>query len=162
MPNLLKIAVIVVMGVLSTAAIANEAADATRPMQEIKESDIVYRDDPAFAKGAQTAVLVGDPKKPGLFILRLKMVPGFVVQPHTHPVFETVTVLKGKMGSGMGEKADLTKGKLLGIGAVLALPAKHPHYVWAADEEVVLQVVANGPFDINYINPADDPRLKKN
>lgn len=145
---------------LASSAFAQDTGDAY-PMQEIEPAALTFRDDPAFAKGGQTVVLVGDPSKPGLFILRLKMDPHFVVPPHTHPVFETVTVLKGKMGSGMGEKNDLTKGKLLGPGSVLALPAGHPHYVWATDEEVILQVVANGPFDINYINPDDDPRLKK-
>jgi quercetin dioxygenase-like cupin family protein len=152
---------IVLAGLIALAgpAFAHDSAD-PYPMQEIEPGDLTYRDDPAFAKGGQTVVLVGDPTKPGLFILRLKMDPHFVVLPHTHPVFETVTVLKGTMGSGMGEKADLTKGKLLGPGSVLALPAGHPHYVWAGDEEVILQVVANGPFDIHYINPDDDPRLK--
>ncbi|MFA5900976.1 MAG: cupin domain-containing protein [Hyphomicrobium sp.] len=152
--------VIAALVALTSSAVAHDTGDG-HPLQEIQSKDLTYRDDPAFAKGGQTVVLVGDPKKPGLFILRLKMDPHFVVLPHTHPVFETVTVLKGTMGSGMGEKTDLTKGKLLGPGSVLALPAGHPHYVWAGDEEVILQVVANGPFDINYINPDDDPRLKK-
>jgi quercetin dioxygenase-like cupin family protein len=147
---------------LAGLALAHDDAGAggAYRMQEIEPDSVVYQDDPAFAKGGQTAVLAGDPTKPGLFVLRLKMDPHFVVLPHTHPVFETVTVLKGTMGSGMGEKADLTKGKLLGPGSILALPAGHPHYVWAGDEEVILQVVANGPFDIHYINPDDDPRLK--
>ncbi len=145
---------------LTASALAHDDGG-THPLQEIELRDVIYRDDPAFAKGGQTAVLVGDPAKPGLFVLRLKMDPHFVVLPHTHPVFETVTVLQGTMGSGMGEQTDLTKGKMLGPGSVLVLPPGHPHYVWAGDEEVILQVVANGPFDINYINPDDDPRLKK-
>lgn len=152
--------IVAALFLVTSPAFAGNAEDAY-PMQEIVPGAMVFKDDPAFAKGGQTAILVGDPKKPGLFILRLKMDPHFVVYPHTHPVFETVTVLKGKMGSGMGKKAELDNGKMMGPGSVLALPAGHPHYVWAADEEVILQVVANGPFDINYINPDHDPRLKK-
>lgn len=144
---------------LAATAFAYDAANVNQPM-ELQPGDLTYRDDPAFAKGAQTVVLAGDPTKAGLFILRLKIPPHFVVLPHTHPVFETVTVLKGTMGSGMGEKADLTKGKLLGPGSMLALPPNHAHYVWATDEEVIMQVAANGPFDIDYINPDDDPRKK--
>jgi quercetin dioxygenase-like cupin family protein len=53
--------------------------------------------------------LHGDPTKPGLFVLRIKFPPNYVVPPHTHPGFETVTVLSGAMGSRMAEKADLTK-----------------------------------------------------
>jgi hypothetical protein len=49
---------------------------------------------------------------------------------------------------------------MLGAGSLLLLPADHPHYVWAADEEVIIQVTAIGPFDLTYINPEDDPRKK--
>jgi quercetin dioxygenase-like cupin family protein len=138
------------------------AHDAATPdgAKELAPQEIVFKDDPAFPNGGQTALLHGDPNKPGLFILRIKFPPNYVVPPHTHPGFETVTVLSGAMGSGMGEKADLTKGKMLKAGGILALPANHAHYVWTADEETIIQVAAIGPFDLVYINPADDPRKK--
>lgn len=132
----------------------------TDEAKEFVAEEISFKDDPAFPKGAQTVVLHGDPTKPGLFILRAKFPPNYVVPPHTHPGFETVTVLTGAMGSGMGEKADLTKGKMLKAGGMLALPANHAHYVWTTDEETIIQVAAVGPFDLVYINPADDPRKK--
>jgi quercetin dioxygenase-like cupin family protein len=128
--------------------------------KELEPEAIVFKDDPAFPKGGQTVVLHGDPTKPGLFILRAKFPPNYVVPPHTHPGFETVTVLSGAMGSGMGEKADLPKGKMLKAGGMLALPANHAHYVWTTDEETIIQVAAVGPFDLTYINPEDDPRKK--
>lgn len=144
--------------VLASANLAF-AGEADYPMQEITPETLKYEDNPAFPPGAKTVVLVGDPSKPGLFILRAKFPPNYVVPPHTHPVFETVTVLSGTMGSGMGEKAE-KKGKMLPPGSVLALPANHAHYVWSTDEEVTIQVSANGPFDLTYVNPADDPRKK--
>lgn len=136
------------------------AHDAANDAKELSPSGMAYQDNPAFPKGAQTVVLHGDPAKPGLFILRAKFPANYVVPPHTHPVFESVTVLSGTMGSGMGETVDKAKGKLLGPGSLLLLPADHPHYVWAGDEEVIIQVTAIGPFDLNYVNPADDPRKK--
>lgn len=144
---------------LAGAAFAHDAAD-TSGAKELTPEAIVLTDDPAFPKGAQTVVLHGDPTKPGLFILRAKFPPNYVVPPHTHPGFETVTVLSGAMGSGMGEKADVTKGKMLKAGGMLALPANHAHYVWTTDEETIIQVAAVGPFDLVYINPEDDPRKK--
>ncbi len=144
---------------LAGSVFAHDAAD-TSGAKELTPEGIVFRDDPAFPKGAQTVVLHGDPTKPGLFILRAKFPPNYVVPPHTHPGFETVTVLSGAMGSGMGEKADLTKGKMLKAGGMLALPANHAHYVWTRDEETIIQVAAVGPFDLIYIDPADDPRKK--
>jgi quercetin dioxygenase-like cupin family protein len=143
---------------MAGSVVAHDAA--SDGAQELAPEEIVFKDDPAFPNGGQTALLHGDPTKPGLFILRIKFPPNYVVPPHTHPGFETVTVLTGAMGSGMGEKADLTKGKMLKAGGMLALPANHAHYVWTADEETVIQVAAVGPFDLIYINPADDPRKK--
>lgn len=128
--------------------------------KEITPADVLFKPDPAFPKGAETAVLYGDPTKPGLFVIRAKFPPNYVVPPHTHPVFESVTVLSGSMGSGMGEKVDKSSGKMLKPGGMLLLPPDHPHYVWSGDEDTIIQVIANGPFDLIYINPADDPRKK--
>lgn len=147
------------MFAIAGSALAHDAAN--DGMKELAPEEIIFRDDPAFPNGGQTALLHGDPDKPGLFILRIKFPPNYIVPPHTHPGFETVTVLTGAMGSGMGEKADLTKGKMLKAGGMLALPANHAHYVWTADEETIIQVAAVGPFDLIYINPEDDPRRKK-
>lgn len=143
--------------VLAGSALAHDTA---HDAKELTPADFAFEDNPAFPKGAKTVVVHGDPSKPGLFILRAKFPPNYVVPPHTHPVFESVTVMSGSMGSGMGEKADTTKGKMLGPGSLLLLPADHAHYVWTGDEETIIQVAAIGPFDLIYINPEDDPRKK--
>jgi quercetin dioxygenase-like cupin family protein len=147
---------------LGTAAFAQDTSHEVRAHEakELTPADIKFEDNPAFPKGAQTAVVYGDPSKPGLFVIRAKFPAGYVVPPHTHPVFESVTVLSGSMGSGMGKTVDKSKGKILGPGSVLLLPADHAHYVWAGDEETIVQVIANGPFDLIYVNPEDDPRKK--
>jgi hypothetical protein len=41
-------------------------------------------------------------------------------------------------------------------GLVVA-PKGVRHFVWAKDETVI-QVSGMGPFEINYVNPAEDPR----
>ncbi|HRN87445.1 cupin domain-containing protein [Hyphomicrobium sp.] len=136
------------------------AHDAKHDAKELTNADMTYVDHPAFPKGATYVLLHGDPDKEGLFILRVKFPPNYVVPPHTHPVFESVTVMSGAMWSGMGETVDKTGGKKLGAGGLLLLPANHAHYVWTQDEETIIQVAANGPFDLIYINPEDDPRKK--
>lgn len=144
---------------LAGSALAHDAMNVTE-MRELKPDELKFQDDPAFPKGAQTVVLVGDPTKPGLFVLRAKFPPNYVVPPHTHPVFETVTVMSGTMGNAMGNKFDPTKGQMLKAGSVLALPANHAHYVWTTNEEVIVQVTAIGPFGLTYINADEDPRKK--
>lgn len=136
------------------------AGDTSHDAKELRPGDITFEDNPAFPKGAQTVVVYGDPSKPGLFILRAKFPPNYVVPPHTHPVFESVTVMTGSMGSGMGKTVDKSTGKMLEAGSLLLLPADHPHYVWTGDQETIIQVAANGPFDLIYANPEDDPRKK--
>jgi hypothetical protein len=40
------------------------------------------------------------------------------------------------------------------------LPAKSNHFAFFK-EETIIQANSIGPWDINYLNPADDPRKKK-
>jgi quercetin dioxygenase-like cupin family protein len=141
---------------LTSAALSHEAQEA----RELTPADIKFEDNPAFPKGAQSMLIHGDPAKSEFFIIRLKFPPHYIVPAHTHPALESVTVLTGSMGSGMGEKVDTSKGKMLGVGSLLILPADHPHYVWTEDEETIIQGAATGPFDIIYVNPEEDPRKK--
>src|SRR5258708_20218863 len=68
---------------------------------------------PAFPKGAQIAVLSGDPSMEGLYVVRLKVPAGYKVPPHTHPNDENITVISGTFNIGMGDKLDEKKGDAL-------------------------------------------------
>ncbi len=109
--------------------------------------------------GAEAAVLFGDPSKEGLFALRLKMPDGYAIAPHTHPKPEVVTVISGAFKLGMGETADESKAEALPAGSFFALPPDMAHFAFA-EGETVIQLNANGPWSLNYVNPADDPRQK--
>jgi hypothetical protein len=39
------------------------------------------------------------------------------------------------------------------------LPAGMPHHLWA-ETEAIVQINGVGPFDVVYLDPADDPRKK--
>jgi len=119
---------------------------------------LVWKDNPNIPKGGQVAILVGDPAKAGdVVVQRVKLPPDYQVPPHTHPYAETVTLISGSVGFGLGEKFD-NKGALANPGTLFANPAKHAHYVWTGPEEAIVQVQFIGPGGIDYINPADDPR----
>ena len=115
---------------------------------------------PSIPAGAEAAVLYGNPGKEGLFSLRLKMPKGYHIPPHTHPKPEVVTVISGSFRLGMGEKAEAGKGRALPAGSFLALPPGMAHFAYA-DEDTVIQLNSTGPWSLTYINPADDPRSKK-
>jgi quercetin dioxygenase-like cupin family protein len=111
---------------------------------------------PVFAKGAQMAVLAGDPSKTGQFVIRLKVPAGYKVAAHHHPTDEYVTVVEGDFSLGMGDKLDETKGASLRPGGFAEAPANMNHYAWSKGGAVI-QVSAAGPFEMIYVNPADDP-----
>lgn len=115
---------------------------------------------PALPAGAQTAVLAGDPTKAGQFVIRVRFPDGYTVAPHWHPTDENVTVLEGTLVVGMGEKAEESAMRPLAAGSFVRMPKKAAHYV-RAKGATVLQIHAMGPFELTYINPQDDPRLKK-
>jgi len=45
----------------------------------------------------------------------------------------------------------------LPVGSYAVTPKAVRHFVWVKGETVI-QVSGTGPFEINYVNPADDPR----
>jgi len=149
-----KLLISVALIALAGSALAQDA------VTMIKPDGLTWKDNPALPKGAQFAVLVGDPTKAGgMVVQRVKLPANYQVPPHTHPYAETVTVISGSLGSGMGEKFE-KKGEMLKPGSLFALPAKHAHFVWTGNEEAIVQVQFVGPGGIDYINPADDPRKK--
>ncbi|HEV8680506.1 MAG TPA: cupin domain-containing protein [Stellaceae bacterium] len=112
---------------------------------------------PSLPKGAQIAVLSGDPGKEGPFVMRLKFPAGYKVPAHMHPADENATVISGTLNFAMGDKLDPKKGEALKPGSYFHMPKGMRHYAWATQETVV-QVNGIGPWGITYVNAADDPR----
>jgi quercetin dioxygenase-like cupin family protein len=114
---------------------------------------------PFFPKGAEFAVLSGDPGKDGLYVVRLKMPAGYKIPAHNHPTTENVTIVSGNFHIGMGDRLDEKKAIELTAGGYGEAPAKMNHYAWVTSPTIV-QVHGQGPFAITYVNPADDPSKK--
>jgi quercetin dioxygenase-like cupin family protein len=113
---------------------------------------------PSLPPGAQMAVLEGDPTKAGApFTIRGKFPDGYRVPPHWHPTDERITVIQGTFGVGVGEKFDPAAGREMPTGSYAVMPQGTRHFAWAKSETII-QVSGTGPFVINYVNPADDPR----
>jgi quercetin dioxygenase-like cupin family protein len=116
---------------------------------------------PFVPPGAQLAVLEGDPMaSSGDYTIRIKMPAGYKIAPHTHPARENVTVLSGTLKVGMGTKFDASKMASFGAGSFAYLDPTMPHYVEAAGETIV-QIHGMSPVKFNYVNPTDDPSMKR-
>jgi len=124
----------------------------------IRSEDIVWKPFPAFPEGARLAVLVGDPAKPGPYLIRVKLPRGTKMLPHSHPEDRVYTVISGIFYIGLGDEFDENKLSAHAPGSVLLLPGGQPHFHWARSGEYVTQVSAIGPLGLAYIDPADDPR----
>ena len=124
---------------------------------QVNSNDLKWGPAPAvFPAGAQMAVLSGDPNSAGTFVIRLKMPAAYKIAAHHHPTDEYVTVITGDFALGMGDKLDEAKSAHLAPGGFAEAPAKMNHFAWTKDGAVV-QVSAEGPFAMTYVNPADDP-----
>jgi hypothetical protein len=91
--------------------------------------------------------------------MRLKFPANYVVSPHWHSMTERITVISGTFHIGSGDTVDRAGSQALAAGGFLSLPAKMHHYAWTSAPTVV-QINLEGPFDLFYVNPADDPQKK--
>jgi len=122
---------------------------------------IEWKEGPAaLPSRAKVVVLEGDPMKEGPFVIRLQFPDGYHIPPHTHPKTERVTVISGALYLATGEALDRNSAKKLPAGSYGFWPAGMKHTAWS-EGETVIQLHGSGPWQINYVNPADDPRNAK-
>jgi quercetin dioxygenase-like cupin family protein len=135
--------------------------EATAPKHVIaKPADLKWGDPPpVFEKGASFTVVSGNPGIAGPYVVRLKMPAGYKINPHWHPTDENVTVISGTFAVGMGEKFDKATMTEVPAGGFVLLPAEMRHYAMAKTAAIV-QVHGMGPFQLTYVNPADDPSTR--
>ena len=107
---------------------------------------------PYYAGGEQ-AILLGDPSRPGPYVLRVRFPAGLHIQPHYHLDNRIVQVLYGTMYFAVGESGDTTKMRAIPAGSLWTEPARMIHYAWTGNGEVVLQVVGTGPTETKTVAP---------
>ena len=110
--------------------------------------------------GMQAATLFGSLGKSGMFVLRMKFPPNYVLGPHTHPDDRTITVLSGTWYSGYGDQADCSKATVLPQGSFATIPANAMHFDCTGADGAVIQATGFGPTGTKWLNAADDPKIK--
>ncbi len=143
--------------VLLAAAAPPAAADATHLM--VTPDKLEWADVPSLPAGAKLAVIQGPLHQAAPFTMRLRFPANYEIPAHWHPAIEHVTVISGAFHMGAGDKLDRSKSMPLGSGAVAIMQPGTRHFGWTRDETII-QVHGVGPWAINYVNPADDPRRK--
>ena len=95
--------------------------------------------------GNRTAVLQGDPAKPGPYAMLLQWLPGNMSRPHFHPNDRHFIVVSGTwwVGTGSEFKPDATVP--LPAGTSVTHFAKGVHYDGAKSEQATILVWGEGP-----------------
>ncbi len=122
---------------MAKAAELNPAAPAYKLPNQIKWT--------TKPNGAQVAVLLGNPSKPGLYVVLLKWPPHHMSHPHWHPHNRYITVLSGTWWVGTGTQFDPNRTLPMPTGSFVTHFAKHVHYDGAKSVETELEVVGEGP-----------------
>ena len=111
---------------------------------------------PSLPQGARIAVLYGDPASAAPYVMRIKTPAGFKWRSHWHSTGQAVTVLSGAVYVGYGDRWDDRTTEVLRPGGFHFLPA-HTHRYLYTKSATIFEVQGQGPFDVNYVNPEDDP-----
>jgi anti-sigma factor ChrR (cupin superfamily) len=153
--SLIALSVAVAVACLSVPA---SWAESTNHMM-VTPDELKWADVPSVPPGAKIAVIEGPLNQAIPFTFRLKFPADYKLPAHWHPGIEHVTVISGTFNMGTGDKLDPSKTKPLSAGSVAIMQPKTNHFAWTK-EETIVQVHGVGPWAINYVNPADDPRKK--
>lgn len=95
--------------------------------------------------GSETAVLVGDPAKPGLYVVLNKWKAHHNSKPHSHPNDRFITVISGTWWVGTGADYNPDHLKPVPAGSFVTHYGNQVHYDGAKDEDTILQIVGIGP-----------------
>jgi len=118
---------------------------------------LAWTDIASMAPPAQIAVLEGDLAEAEPFTFRLRLPAGYEVRPHVHPAYERVTVLEGEFFFAHGETFDREQTVRLPEGGFSIMAPGEPMFGYT-EVDTVIQLHGTGPWGIDYIDDADDPR----
>src|SRR5271170_1480405 len=118
---------------------ANAQTDA-KGFVRVTPEQVQWKDVPG-GHGVQTAVISGDPTKPGIYVVRVKFPPGIMSSPHYHPEDRHAVVLRGTWYTGTDDSWDPDKTVGLKPGSYMKHPAGAVHFDGAKREEVIVQII---------------------
>lgn len=99
----------------------------------------------ANPSGSESAVLVGDPSKPELYVVLNKWKAHHNSKPHSHPNDRFITVISGTWWVGTGSDYNPDHLKPVPAGSFVTHYGNEVHYDGAKDGDTILQIVGIGP-----------------
>ncbi len=143
---------VVVVLCASAAAVAQEGD--LKKRLTAAEVDAVRADDggagTSGVPGVTTRVLFGDPKRPGLYTIELRIAPNTTIQAHTHRDTRTAVVLEGVWHFGYGARNERMQEKTLGRGSFYTEPGGQLHFARTGPEGATVAITGSGPTNTVY------------
>jgi len=119
----------------------------------VRPDQVIWGDAPA---GVKSAVLYGDPSKPGMYIVRNIFPAGVMSAPHYHTQDRWVTVIRGTWYAGKDASWDPATTVGLPAGSMMFHPAGVVHFDGAMGADTEVQIMGMGPVETKAIYPNEE------
>ena len=123
-----------------------------RPFTRVKFDQLTWRPTEGNTLGVETAIVEGDPSKPGYYLTINHFPPGVMSRPHYHPDERYVMVLKGTWYTDEGEVFRPKEAVPLKPGDFMRHPKGGPHYDGGIDEDTWIAISGYGPTKATVID----------
>jgi quercetin dioxygenase-like cupin family protein len=123
-----------------------------RPFMRVKFDELNWRPTEGNTLGVQTAVVEGDPSKPGYYLTINHFPAGVMSRPHYHPDERYIIVLKGTWYTDEGEAFRPRQAVPLKPGDFMRHPKGGPHYDGALDEDTWVAISGYGPTEATVVD----------
>ena len=147
----MKATVMSLLGCLVLASISLVFAQS--PVVRVNHEQLKWEPDPE-GLGFSQAIVEGDPKKAGIYIVMVKFPPYVMSRPHYHDETRYATVIKGTWYTGEGSTFDPNKTVPLKVGSFMKHPAGTRHFDGSKAEEVIVQLMGMGPSKTTKVDPS--------
>ena len=123
-----------------------------RPFVRVKFDQLTWRPTEGNKLGVETAVVEGDPSKPGYYLTINHFPAGVMSRPHYHPDERYIIVLRGTWYTDEGEVFRPKQAVPLKPGDFMRHPKGGPHYDGALDEDTWVAISGYGPTKATVID----------
>jgi quercetin dioxygenase-like cupin family protein len=123
-----------------------------RPFVRVEFDKLQWRATEGNTLGVETAVVEGDPSKPGFYQTINHFPKGVMSRPHYHPDERYIIVLRGTWYTDEGEVFRPNQTVPLKPGDFMRHPKGGPHYDGALDEDTWVAISGYGPTNATVID----------
>jgi len=123
-----------------------------RPFVRVEFDKLTWRPTEGNTLGVETAIIEGDPSKPGYYLTINHFPAGVMSRPHYHPDERYIIVLRGTWYTDEGEVFRPNQTVPLKPGDFMRHPRGGPHYDGALDEDTWVAIGGYGPTKATVID----------